>query len=46
MFLKNIGEANFTLNLDNFGISGINYMGVGVKNTVNVKVKLPFKIKK
>ena len=43
---KNIGEANFTLNLDNFGISGISYMGVGVKNTVNVSVKLPFKVKK
>ena len=43
---KNIGEANFTLKLNNFGISGISYMGVGVKDTVNVSVKLPFKVKK
>lgn len=40
------GEANFSLKLDTFGISGISYMGVGVKNIVNVKVNLPFKVKK
>ncbi|MCP3931548.1 MAG: YceI family protein [Bacteroidetes bacterium] len=43
---EKLGEAIFSLKLDTFGISGISYMGVGVKNTVNVKVKLPFKIKK
>ena len=43
---ERLGEATFSLKLDTFGISGISYMGVGVKNTVNVKVKLPFKIKK
>ena len=43
---EKLGEATFSLKLDTFGISGISYMGVGVKNTVNVKVKLPFKIKK
>ena len=40
------GEANFSLKLDSFGISGISYMGVGVENIVNVKVTLPFKVKK
>lgn len=40
------GEANFLLELDSFGISGISYMGVGVENVVNVKVTLPFKVKK
>jgi len=43
---EKLGEASFSLELDSFGISGISYMGVGVKNVVNVKVTLPFKVKK
>lgn len=42
---EKLGEATFSLKLDSFGISGIRYMGVGVKNIVNVKIKLPLKSK-
>lgn len=41
-----LGEATFSLSLDTFGISGISYMGVGVKDIVKVKVNLPLKMKK
>ncbi|MDH5415520.1 MAG: hypothetical protein OEW87_15395 [Flavobacteriaceae bacterium] len=38
-------EAMFSIKLDEFNISGINYMGVGVENTVQVKVIMPYKTK-
>lgn len=34
-------EAKFDLNLPDYKISGIRYMGIGVKDTVNVRVVLP-----
>ncbi len=42
---ENYGQANFSLSLEKFGITGINYMGVGVKNIVNIKVVMPYKLK-
>jgi hypothetical protein len=33
----------FTLNMKDFGITDINYMGVGVKDAVNVEATLPVK---
>jgi len=36
-------DVMFSLNLPDFGITGINYAGVGVKNTVKVKASLPVK---
>lgn len=36
-------EANFPLSLKDFGIEGINYMGVGVNDEVMVKVKMAAK---
>jgi polyisoprenoid-binding protein YceI len=34
-------EAKFDLNLPDYNISGIRYMGIGVKDTVNVRVVVP-----
>lgn len=34
-------ETDFTVNLKDFGISGISYMGVGVKDTVSIKANIP-----
>ena len=36
-------DVSFKLNLKEFGISGINYMGVGVQDIVNVTATLPIK---
>ncbi len=37
---KNL-ETDFKVNLKDFGISGINYMGVGVKDSVSIKANIP-----
>lgn len=34
-------QANFDLNLPDYNITGIRYMGIGVKDTVNLKVVVP-----
>jgi polyisoprenoid-binding protein YceI len=34
-------EAKFDLNLPDFNISGIRYMGIGVKDTINLRVIVP-----
>lgn len=36
-------KANFNLNIGDFGIKDINYMGVGVEDTVTLNVSLPIK---
>lgn len=36
-------DAEFKLNLPDFKITGINYMGVGVEDEVTLHVSLPFK---
>lgn len=38
---ERFGEATFSLNLDQFGITGISYMNVGVENKVDVTVVMP-----
>ena len=38
-------KANFSLNLKDFKILDINYMGVGVKNIVDISVIAPYKTK-
>lgn len=34
-------EAKFDINLSDYNVTGINYMGIGVKDTVNVRVVVP-----
>jgi polyisoprenoid-binding protein YceI len=36
-------SADFKLNLSDFGMTDINYMGVGVEDTVTLHVTLPVK---
>lgn len=36
-------QINFNISLKSFGISGINYMGVGVEDGVKIKATLPLK---
>ena len=40
---KKFGKASFKLDLSKFGIKGINYMGVGVKELVNVSITMPIR---
>ncbi|MFT6070461.1 MAG: hypothetical protein ACJAT2_000739 [Bacteriovoracaceae bacterium] len=40
---KKYGTASFKLDLAKFGIKGINYMGVGVKESVDVSITMPLK---
>lgn len=39
---KNL-EASFPLSLSKYGITGIRYMGVGVKDQVMIRIQLPLK---
>ncbi len=43
---EKLGSAHFSLSLKKFGIEGISYMGIGVKDIVVVKVVCPFKVTK
>lgn len=39
---NNKAQAQFSLNLKDFGISGINYQGVGVKDNIEVFATVPY----
>lgn len=38
-------SSDFKLKLSDFGITGISYMGVGVEDTVTVKVQIPVEVR-
>jgi len=41
----NVLKARFPLLISDFGITGVKYLGVGVKDEIQVKVEIPFRQK-